>query len=107
MVRFIDKDNNIIVEKKCLKCLNVKPLEKFNKSSSGKFKRHNYCKACLKIINKDFYNNNRETKIEKSREWNVEHPKKTKEYQTKHRYKINPNIKKRPPEIPDDISIPD
>jgi hypothetical protein len=45
--------------KKCSKCREVKPLNEYNKSKSGKFGVHHYCMICLRENKKIHYNHDK------------------------------------------------
>ncbi len=87
MEKFFDENNNLISEKKCLVCLNIKPLSDFNKSINGKFGVHNWCRLCVSEYNKNQYENSKDIKKRKSELWNLDNIDKTKEYKRKSYYK--------------------
>ena len=51
-----------MISKKCKKCLEVKSLTDFTKLSRNSDGRHEYCKACKRQIEKDYFHNNPKAK---------------------------------------------
>jgi len=96
MIEFTTKDGTVIKDKVCINCRESKPLDAFNKSGTGTYGLHNYCKVCISQYNKKGYRKNRREKIKKSVEWNNGHKDKLKEYQENFREKQNKGI-----DIPD------
>lgn len=106
--RFYKENGDLVVDKECLKCKNVKPFSEFNKSSSGKYKLHNFCRCCIKEYNDKLYLDNKDNRINEVRIWNNRNNDKTRKYQENYRDKVNPDRNKRQKkiEIPD-LIIPD
>ena len=108
---YYDESGEIITNKKCQKCLNIKDLSEFNNSRNGKFGKHNFCRECLRIYNKEIYDRGRADRIQEVSIWNLRNKNKTKVYSEKFRDKIKPDRKKRKkqPVIPDlkEINIPE
>ena len=106
---FLDEYGRVVTDKKCLKCHQVKVFDDFNTSKNGKYKRHNYCKICLRAENKKNYEQNRQARIDHVKNWNRRNKNKTRVYVSNYQDKINPGRKKREPKIyiPDSPDIPD
>jgi hypothetical protein len=78
------------MEKSCASCKFVKPVTEFHRRGKG---FHSYCKECkklkankpqIKVRQHEWYLENKEITIERSRERAVKNPQIVKEYKTKH-----------------------
>ena len=67
-------NNNQNIKIKCLKCLEEKNIEEFNKqnrpSNAKRFFRKNICKTCDSIANKERYKKKWPEIIQRADEWN-------------------------------------
>jgi len=83
----IINDKVEINTKVCLKCHIEKPFSEFDKSRTGKFALHNFCRICLKIYNKEQYQKQKEDRKLLAKEWNAKHAEETKIYKLRSYYK--------------------
>ena len=55
------------VTKTCTKCGQDKPLEEFARAKQGLYNRYSQCKACKRVMKKEWHARNREAENQKSR----------------------------------------
>ena len=80
----------ITMEKKCTKCEKVKSLDEFGNKKDGKYKRSSRCKTCDKL----YYQNNREQKLEKVKEYRKNNHEKIAKYSKVYREKNKESLNK-------------
>jgi hypothetical protein len=76
------------MEKKCLKCDIVKNIDFFSKDKSRKDGRHPYCKECVKIVSKPYFDSHKEEAIERTREWTLNNKERQEEYNSREDVKL-------------------
>lgn len=79
--------------KKCTKCLEDKPRSEFYKDSSCKDGFRSDCKSCTRVRNNQYYLENKDKALEKSRQWNLKNKGKvsesSKRYYLKNKGRLN------------------
>lgn len=81
--------------KYCSKCKTIKEICNFNKSSQTKDGLWYWCKDCLKIIKKEYYEKNKERLLEKQKNYYEGHTEEIKQYQKTYSTKNKRLIKQR------------
>jgi len=78
------------MEKKCTKCEKVKSLDEFGNKKDGKYKKSSRCKDCDKI----YYQDNRENKLKKAKEYQEKNKEKIAKYYKVYREKNKESLNK-------------
>lgn len=60
--------------KECSRCKTLKPFSDFNKSKTGKYGLHSYCRSCDAENKKVWYQQNKSRAIRKSQDWKIDNP---------------------------------
>jgi 5-methylcytosine-specific restriction endonuclease McrA len=66
--------DKIITHKRCSKCKEVKPLTEFSKRTDRKNQYHASCRACHRIVSRNWKTNNKEKIRENRKEYRATHP---------------------------------
>lgn len=69
------------VTKQCARCGEQRSIDEYNFSNKPKNARKNLCRPCEKAKNKESYLQNRESRIESTKEWRRNNPAKFQQYQ--------------------------
>lgn len=75
----------IVTEKRCSKCKEIKSFSEYFKQTNGKHGLKSYCKECCKIYNLEWYHKNPENAKESKKRWVDANKDKRKEYQIKYK----------------------
>jgi hypothetical protein len=78
------------MEKKCTKCGEVKSLDEFGNKKDGKYKKSSRCKDCDKI----YYQDNRENKLKKAKEYRENNKENIAKYYKVYREKNKESLNK-------------
>ena len=74
--------------KTCSKCNETKVLEDFDINDCGKQGRTSSCKACISVSRKEYYQKNRQKKMQNQRNYRKRNPGYNKNYYEKNKAKI-------------------
>ena len=97
------KEIDGVMYRKCNKCQGYKIFDEFNKCKSGAFSVQNKCKECVRKINKEYYEQNKE-KIKRYCELNKEYYKEYhREYDKEYREQNKEKLKEYGKEYRDNI----
>jgi hypothetical protein len=72
-------------EKKCTKCKTIKPIETFKKDRRFKHEKGPWCKACVNLSAKQYYETHQEESIAKHKLWRKNNKEKVNAYARKYR----------------------
>lgn len=75
--------------KQCVKCLNSKPFDEFQKNIGGKYDLRGSCKSCDKPKRQTYYQNHKKDYKERTRKWAKNNREKRKDLKMKYRYRVS------------------
>jgi len=84
-----------IVERKCMKCDEIKPLEDFGRSAKGKYGRRASCKECRNTLGRAYGSRKREEAREQKRRYREEHREELEEQEKLHRENLKEQARQR------------